>query len=65
MANISVPKKLKEALKQYQDNALLDFGIEFSTEQCIGLIKENVQGLHFYTLNKSYSTDKILNNIKE
>ena len=65
MANISVPKKLKEALEKYHDNALLDFGIEFATEQCTELIKENVKGLHFYTLNKSYSTDKILNNIKE
>lgn len=65
MANISVPKKLKEALEKYQGNALLDFGIEFASEQCRGLIKENVKRLHFYTLNKSYSTDKILNNIKE
>lgn len=65
MANISVPKKLKEALEKYPDNALLEFGIEFASEQCRGLIKENVKGLHFYTLNKSYSTDKILNNIKE
>ena len=65
MANISVPKKLKEALEKYKDNDLLDFGIEFASEQCRGLIKENVKGLHFYTLNKSYSTDKILNNIKE
>ena len=65
MANISVPKKLKEALEKYQGNALLDFGIEFASEQCRQLIKENVKGLHFYTLNKSYSTDKILNNIKE
>ena len=63
MANISVPKKLKEALEKYQDNALLDFGIEFATEQCRQLIKESVKGLHFYTLNKSYSTDKILRNI--
>ena len=65
MANISIPKKLKEALEKYKDNDLLDFGIEFASEQCRGLIKENVKGLHFYTLNKSYSTDKILNNIKE
>ena len=65
MANISVPKKLKEALEKYQGNALLDFGIEFASEQCRQLIKENVKGLHFYTLNKSYSTDKILNSIKE
>ena len=63
MANISVPKKLKEALEKYQDNALLDFGIEFATEQCRQLIKESVKGLHFYTLNKSYSTNKILRNI--
>ena len=65
MANISIPKKLKEALEKDKDNDLLDFGIEFASEQCRGLIKENVKGLHFYTLNKSYSTDKILNNIKE
>ena len=65
MANISVPKKLKEALEKYHDNALLDFGIEFATEQCTELIKENVKGLHFYTLNKAYSTNKILDNIKE
>ena len=65
MAKISIPKKLSEGLEKYKDSpsALKEFGIEFGTQQCCGLIEQGVQGLHFYTLNKSYSTAKILENI--
>ncbi len=65
MANISIPKKLKNGLEKYKDKDLLEFGIDFATEQCLNLIKNNVKGLHFYTLNKSYSTNNILNNLKK
>ena len=64
MANISVPKKLQHGLEKYKDKDLIEFGIDFATEQCCDLIKNNVKGLHFYTLDKSYSTNKILENLK-
>ena len=64
MANISVPKKLQHGLEKYKDKDLIKFGVDFATEQCYDLIKNNVKGLHFYTLDKSYSTNKILENLK-
>ncbi len=63
MAKITVPQELQNAMQKY--DCLKDFGIDFAAKQCKDLIKNGVQGLHFFTLNKSYSTTKILNNIKE
>ena len=34
-------------------------GVEHATNQCRDLIKQNVDGLHFYTLNKSKATAEI------
>ena len=65
MANITVPPKIKENLTKYSGQNLIEFGIEYAEEQCRGLIKAGVKGLHFYTLNKAYSASKILDNIKE
>lgn len=62
MARISVPDLLKDAMDKY--DCLRDFGVDFATQQCEDLIKNNVKGLHFFTLNKSYSTAKILDNIR-
>lgn len=45
------------------DAAAGQYGIEYATEQCRGLLKAGVQGLHFYTLNKSASTTAIVRNL--
>ena len=65
LAKISVPKSLEEKIERYKDdkNSLLEFGVEFAVNQCRDLIETGVCGLHFYTLNKAYSTSKILDNI--
>ncbi|MFC2118182.1 methylenetetrahydrofolate reductase, partial [Bacteroidota bacterium] len=39
---------------------LIEFGIEYAIEQCRDLIKAGVQGLHFYTMDRSKSTYGII-----
>lgn len=65
MANISVPDKLKQNIQKFKGKDLIAYGIEFASSQCSALIKEGVKGLHFFTLNKAYSANRILDNIKE
>ncbi len=45
------------------DAATTAFGIEYATEQCRGLLKHGVTGLHFYTLNKAASTTAIVKSL--
>jgi methylenetetrahydrofolate reductase (NADPH) len=40
-----------------------EFGIEYATQQCRELLDAGVPGIHFYTLNKTHSTARILNNL--
>jgi len=44
--------------------AVLNLGIDFATEQCRGLLKEGVAGLHFYTMDRSRSTGEIVNRLR-
>lgn len=45
------------------DKAVTEYGIEYATQQCNDLIREGVPGIHFYTLNKAYSTTQIVRNL--
>lgn len=54
-------KKLDELAED--DNAVREFGIEYASRQCEDLLKFGVPGLHIYTLNKIYSTTKLLKNL--
>jgi methylenetetrahydrofolate reductase (NADPH) len=46
------------------DEAVTEFGIEHATRQCEELLQEGVPGIHFYTLNKAYSTGRIMRNLE-
>ncbi len=66
MAKVSIPKKLLDGLYKYKDNSddIKKFSIDYTTEQAQALIDSKlISGLHFYTLNKAYSTSAILDNL--
>ena len=63
----AIPADLQNRLDAVDSNdkgGVLKLGIDFATEQCRGLLKEGVAGLHFYTMDRSYSTTQIINNLK-
>lgn len=45
------------------DDAVKEFGIEFATRQVRELLDRGAPGVHFYTLNKAYSTRRIMENL--
>jgi len=46
------------------DAAATAFGIEYASAQCADLLRNGVEGVHFYTLNRAHSTTRILQNLK-
>ncbi|HEX2931162.1 MAG TPA: methylenetetrahydrofolate reductase [NAD(P)H] [Candidatus Binatia bacterium] len=60
-----IPAALEEKLVKVEkdDDAAVEIGIEYASRQCEGLIKFGAPGLHFYSLNKSYSVQAICKNL--
>jgi len=60
-----IPAALEAKLVKVEndDDAAVEMGIEYASRQCEGLIKFGAPGLHFYSLNKSYSVAAICKNL--
>ena len=52
------------ALPAGDTQALLNFGIDFASEQCQELIAAGAPGLHFYTMDRSPSTAGVVNRLR-
>jgi methylenetetrahydrofolate reductase (NADH) len=65
MCGAKIPPPLGAKLEELvgNDAAAAEFGIEYATRQCEGLLRAGVPGLHFYTLNKAASTTRVLKNL--
>jgi len=60
-----IPTALDAELEKYvdDDDAARDLGIEYATRQIEELWQNGVAGVHLYSLNRSYSTSKILDSL--
>ncbi len=65
MCGSKLTSEITETLAKLGDDdaAVAEFGIDYATRQCADLIANGVEGLHFYTLNKSKAVLQILANL--
>jgi len=66
MCGSKIPARLEERLARVEDDdaAAVQLGIDWTTEQCQGLLDFGVPGFHFYSLNKSRQVTAIFENLK-
>ncbi|HSZ59215.1 MAG TPA: methylenetetrahydrofolate reductase [NAD(P)H] [Tepidisphaeraceae bacterium] len=58
-AKIPHPLLLKLESLEHDAEAVYAAGVEYATHQCQDLLRNNVDGLHYYTLNRSKATFQI------
>jgi len=65
MCGATLPEMLLSELEAVQDDpdAVRRVGIDHATAQCEKLVTDGAPGIHFYTLNRSNATLKILENL--
>ena len=61
-----IPPRLEALLANVDkdDEGAIQLGIEYATQQCEGLLRFGVPGIHFYSLNKSRSVKAIFENLR-
>ena len=62
LSGAPVPPAVQERLERYSDDpkAFRAAGLDVTAELCARLLGEGVQGLHFYTLNRSTATAELV-----
>lgn len=65
LSGAKIPEALRSKLDSLasDDAACAEYGIEYATKQCEALLQAGVPGLHFYSLNKSAATVRVLKNL--
>lgn len=65
MCGASIPESLYEEMKKNESDPekIREIGVLHAVEQCRELLNRGVPGIHFYTLNKSYSVGKVIESL--
>ena len=65
MCGAKIPHRLLTKLEKVEQDpeTVHKVGVEYATMQCRDLLFNDVDGLHFYTLNKSRATVDIVNRL--
>ena len=60
-----IPRWLRKALENFgdDDESLKSFGVDLVSELCEVLLENDAPGLHFYTMNQTEPTAKIVSNL--
>jgi methylenetetrahydrofolate reductase (NADPH) len=66
MCGAAIPKSLLGMIEAVEDDAeaVRQIGMYHATQQCLDLLKQDVAGIHFYTLNRSTATRAICQHIR-
>ncbi len=66
LCGAKLPSDFLAALSQHEDGSEGQFevGVDFATRQAAELIAEGVPGIHFYVLNKSEATERVLRDVQ-
>jgi methylenetetrahydrofolate reductase (NADPH) len=66
MCGATVPERMLRDLDPIANDpeAVLRYGVDWSTRQCAEVLEKKADGLHFYTLNKSKATRQIVENLR-
>ncbi len=67
MCGAIIPEQMINDLNAIADDheAVIQYGVHWSTRQCRELLADKVDGLHFYTLNKSTASRQIVDNLRK
>ncbi|MBP9838565.1 MAG: methylenetetrahydrofolate reductase [NAD(P)H] [Proteobacteria bacterium] len=66
LCGTSIPNELTEQLNKMEDNPdeVIQYGIEYTIKQAEDLLKQDVRGIHLYTLNKSVQVMPIVSTLR-
>jgi methylenetetrahydrofolate reductase (NADPH) len=67
LCGAKLPQRFVTALEAQADDPEGQFsvGVDFAIEQAVGLLEGDIPGIHFYVLNKSEATRRVLNALPE
>ncbi len=63
MCSSHIPEHLINSMEGKSEEDIASIGIDYAVNQCEDLVKNQVAGLHFYTLNRSHATKRILDKL--